>query len=145
MEWNQINNKEDIKFLMNKFGGFHDSCLKELLLSTESFVDQNFAMAPNPNTNVRVLLQRQNEDASAIELLFEEINKITIVPAPENCDSIILGATILYQDGLYFWANVDDWTPEENSDYVSWISAKSLKWRDVSSWMGEKMRYGVLE
>ncbi|SFC82721.1 MULTISPECIES: hypothetical protein [Bacillaceae] len=52
MKWNEIKTTEDIKKLQILFGGFHDSCLKELYLWTDSFVDEDLTMAMTSGTNV---------------------------------------------------------------------------------------------
>jgi hypothetical protein len=52
---------------------------------------------------------------------------------------------LLIEDELIYWGDDSSWSPKKNIDYgVSWISSKRLRWRDVSSWIGEKMRYGVI-
>ncbi|MGG3526895.1 hypothetical protein COM13_19110 [Bacillus pseudomycoides] len=145
MSWNTIKTKENIENLLHLFGGFHDSCLKESYLWTDSCVDENLAIGMSSGTNVRILFQRQYENPSAIELLFEGVTKFHLTPPPENHDSIIFGASLLLQNNLFYWADDIGWQPNEVTPYeVSWISAKSVKWRDVSSWMGDKMRYGVI-
>ncbi|MEH6940031.1 hypothetical protein V7056_19630 [Bacillus sp. JJ664] len=145
MEWKEIKTSDDIKKLQMVFGGFHDSCLKELYLWTDSYVDEDLSMAMTSGTNVRILFQRQFENTSAIELLFEGVKQFHMSPPPEDYDSIIYGASLLIEDELIYWANDSSWSPTNNIDYdVSWISSKRLRWRDVSSWMGEKMRYGVI-
>lgn len=147
MEWIEVKDSKDIENLLDKFGGFHDSCLKELYMWTESYVDENLSMGISPelDTNVRILFQRQFHDPSAIELLFEGVTQFHIVPSPINYDSIIYDAKLILHKGLFYWADDYDWEPEDYSlDTNSWISAKRLKWRDASSWMGKQNRYGVI-
>ena len=146
MDWIEVKNQKDIQNMLDTFGGFHDSCLKELYMSTESYVGEELSMAvpSSLDTNVRILFQRQFRNPSAIELLFEGVTQLHILPSPVNYDSIIYGATIILHNDLFYWANQSDWKPESNTlDTSSWIAATSLKWRDASSWMGEKNRYGV--
>lgn len=145
MNWNEIKTTDDIKNLQMLFGGFHDSCLKELYLWTDSYVDEELSMAMSSGTNVRILFQRQFENFSAIELLFEGVTQFHMTPSPEDYDSIINGATLLFEDELFYWTDDSSWRPKKSIDYdVNLISSKGLKWRDVSSWMGEKMRYGII-
>jgi len=145
MKWNEIKTTEDIKKLQMFFGGFHDSCLKELYLWTDSYVDEDLSMAMTSGTSVRILFQRQSENISAIELLFEGVKQFHISPPPEDYDSIIYGASVLIEDELIYWADDSSWKPKKNIDYdISWIAARELRWREVSSWMGEKMRCGVI-
>ena len=133
--------------MLDTFGGFHDSCLKELYMSTESNVSEDLSMAAPTglDTNVRILFQRQFRNPSAIELLFEGVTQLHMLPSPENYDSIIFDATLILYNDLFYWANQGDWKPENNAlDTSSWIVATRLKWRDASSWMGDKNRYGVI-
>ncbi|CAG9612661.1 hypothetical protein BACCIP111899_01838 [Bacillus rhizoplanae] len=148
MKWNEIEGTEDIEAFLKTFGYFHDSCLKELYMWTESYVGEELSMAvpTELDTNVRILFQRQFDNPSAIELVFEGVTQFHIIPSSANYDSIIYDATLLLQDDTFYWANTYGWKLEDdNSKDVSWIAAKNVKWRDVSSWMGEQMRYGVLE
>ncbi|CRK82992.1 hypothetical protein BN000_02947 [Neobacillus massiliamazoniensis] len=145
MDWIKVKDSKDIENLLSKFGGFHDSCLKELYMWTESYVDKSLSMGISPElgTNVRILFQRQYRDPSAIELLFEGVTQFHIVPRP---DSIIYGAKLILHEGFFYWADEYGWEPE---DYIlgtdNWLSAESLKWREVSSWMGKQNRYGVIK
>ncbi|MFF2755815.1 hypothetical protein ACFVR1_19160 [Psychrobacillus sp. NPDC058041] len=147
MDWIEVKNSKDIENILKEFGWFHDSCLKELYMWTESYVDENLSMAVpiGLDMNVRILFQRQFRNPSAIELLFEGVTQFHILPSPENYDSIIYDATLIFHKGLFYWADQSDWKPENYTlETNSWISAKSLKWRDASSWMGKQNRYGVI-
>jgi hypothetical protein len=146
MEWIEIKGNEDIKKLLKMFGNFHDSCLKELLMWTDSFVDKDLSMGVGLglDTNIRMHFQRQFINPSAIELLFEGVTQFHLSPSPENYDSIILDAILLLQDGTFFWADAYDWKPISHDHEVTWIASKRVKWRDVSNWMGDNRRYGVL-
>ncbi|MUK87918.1 hypothetical protein GMD78_05835 [Ornithinibacillus sp. L9] len=146
MEWIEVNAEEDIDGLLNKFNYFHDSCLKELIMHTDSYVNKELSMGISTglDTTIRMLFQRQGEKPSAIELLFEGVTQFQLRPSSENHDSIILDAVIFLQDGSYYWTDYPDWKPGEVNQEVTYISAKHLKWRDVSPWMGAKKRFGVL-
>ena len=78
-----------------------------------------------------------------MELVFEEVTRLTVVPSPENYGSEIFEATLLVDDGLIYFADVADWSPKSDDQDATWISAKKLKWRDASDWMGEELRYDV--
>ncbi|MDN4492989.1 hypothetical protein [Ureibacillus aquaedulcis] len=141
----EVKDNKDIENLLNTFGGFHDSCLKELYMWTESFVNDNLSMSPVPDTNVRILFQRQYRNPSAIELLFRGVAQFHIVPSPENYDSIIHDAKLILHKGLLYWADDNSWDPGNSIlTETSWLSAKRLYWRDVSSWMGKENRYGII-
>lgn len=145
--WNEIKDIKDINDFMERFGWFSDSCLKELHLWTEHFVEKDLSMAISPNLDckIKVLFQRQDTNPSAIEMLFEQVTRVNIIPSPENYDSIIFSATLISIDGTFYWADDEAWKPDDPSKYaVSWISSKKIKWRDVSEWMGAELRYGSI-
>lgn len=148
MDWKEIKNESEIDQLQKLFGYFHDSCLKELSMSTESYVNEDLSMSvpDHPHIKVRMLFQRQFSNPSAIELLFEGVTKLCISSNPKMSEDIIYDAKLLYKQGQYYWINTCDWEPGENHrDDVSWISAGGVKWRDVSQWMGNKQRYGEMD
>ena len=41
-EWTPIQTEEDIFALMQSFGGFHDSCIKELKYISGAYVGEDF-------------------------------------------------------------------------------------------------------
>jgi len=145
MNWIELKEESDIKDLLEIFGYFHDGCLRELHMWTGTYVNEDLSMAvPGElDTNVKILFQRQYSNPSAIELLFECVTGIHIIPTPENYDSIIQDAIILKSDDNFYWANDYNFQPiNDIENRVSWIAAKKLKWREVNDWMGKKNRYG---
>lgn len=130
MNWNEVRDDKDIGALLEAFGGFDDSCLKELYMWNESYVDEHLSMSMSADldTNVRILFQRQFRHPSAIEMLFEGVTQCHIIPAPINGDCIILEATVIKYGNLFYWSNEPDWEPEDDvSRSVSWISSRALK------------------
>ena len=59
--YTQIKDNKDIEELMDSFGWFHDSCIKELEYYSGSYVDSNRCMYPfNSSRCVRMVFQSQN-------------------------------------------------------------------------------------
>jgi len=148
VNWKMLDGQTGIDDFMDLFGGFHDSCLKELQMWSGTFVNENLSMTVSTglDTCVRILFQRQVEETSAIELLFKGVMQFHIIPHPEGGDSIIYGAKLEVKDGVFYWAGDQEWQMDQPFLHpVSWISAKEIHWRDVSLWIGEEQRYGVLE
>lgn len=144
MEWKDVKTQADADALMEVFGDFHDSCIREAHLWTEHWVSPELYMscAPHLDNKIRFLIQRQFKNPSAIELLFEEVTRFNLVPSPENRESIILAATLLAQGGNVLWSPEGDWDPDKASrDNYTWVSAKKLRWREVD-WLGNELRYG---
>jgi hypothetical protein len=142
--WNEVKTQQEADRLMELFGDFHDSCLREAHLWTEHYVSNDLSMSCTGtlDNQIRLLIQRQFKNPAAIEMLFEEITRFNLVPTPENYDSIINSATLLVRDGTTFWSPEGDWTPDKlDRDCATWIAAKRLFWREVD-WLGNALRYG---
>jgi hypothetical protein len=145
MSWKEIKTQADADDLMARFGGFHDGCIREAHIWTDSWVSPDLSMSVgiNLDTRVRFHIQRQWKDPMAIELLFEEVIRFNLAPSPENCDSTIIYATLIVRDGSILWAPTGNWDHDHpDCNFYTWISARKLKWREVDSWIGEKLRYG---
>lgn len=141
MEWKEVKTKEDIRKLYETFGGFHDGVLREIHLWNDYYVDKDLSMnSGNGMLSAKILFQRQSDKTSVIEMLFSGIDKMNIVSTQPDHWYMIFEVTLTFKDELYYWAEVDNWAIGDNS--VTWISAKGIKWRDVSGWLGNKLRYG---
>jgi hypothetical protein len=144
MEWTEVKTPDDARSLMDVFGNFHDSCIREAHLSTDHWVSRDLSMscAGHLDNKIRFLIQRQFRNPSAIELFFDHVTRFNLVPAPNGHDAVIFAATLLVQEGYIFWSPEDDWRQEKpNRDEFTWVSAKKLRWREVN-WLGEKLHYG---
>lgn len=144
MDWTEIKEQSDIDYLLEHFGYFHDGCLREMYMWTGTYVNPDLSMkVPGElDTNVKILFQRQYNNPSAIEILFENVTGIHVIPSPENYDSIIRDAIILKLEDNFYWADDYNWHPKGNmSNQINWISSKKVKWREVNHWMGKENRY----
>jgi hypothetical protein len=147
VEWKEIKTQADADALMNIFGGFHDACLREAHLWTGHWVSSELSMScpGNLDNRLRLHVQRQFKNPSAIELLFEELTRFNLVPTPENYDAIIYEATLLIRPEMIFWTPDHNWSPEDTDrDECTWVSAKKLRWRTVD-WLGDNLHYGPKE
>ncbi|SDY91113.1 hypothetical protein SAMN05660462_01199 [Proteiniborus ethanoligenes] len=142
MDWKEINSENDINDLLKTFGGFHDGVLREMHLWNDYYVDEDLSMDSGDGMlNAKVLFQRQGKEPSTIEMLFWGVNKINIISTPPNHWYMIFDTTLVYKDGLYYWAEAGDWEIGDNS--VTWLSSKNIKWRSVDGWLGSKLKYGT--
>jgi len=48
-------------------------------------------------------------------MLFLGVDKINIVSTPPNYWYMIFDSTLIYRDGLYYWAEAGDWEIGDNS------------------------------
>ncbi len=143
MVWNTIATQAEAESLLERFGGFHDGCLREAHVWTGHWVAEDLSMAVDPTTWVRLLVQRQYRPLAAIELLFGGVTRFNLVAAPETYENIIYEASLFVRDGLVYWADSATWQPDgPDRDQCTWIAARAARWRDASAWLGERLRYG---
>jgi hypothetical protein len=146
--WNEIKSQEDVEALLKAFDGFRNSCLREVHVWTDHWIRQDLSMyyPSGLNTRIRILFQRQVQSPSAIEILFEKVTHFNLAPTPEHYYPVIFGARMYMEDGIVYWANEEEWSPESAAiNLQTWVSAKEARWRDVSKWMGDELRYGPKE
>ena len=142
--WHSVRTKDDITFLMETVGYFHDSCLKQLKYVSGAYVNNDLSMHPiNDTRELKMIIQRQDDNPSAIELAFSGLNYCKLFPCNEQFTCEILDATLLWTDGNILWADCGGLTAEEIEKYAGTvISAAGLRWRAVSEWTGCEEVYG---
>lgn len=135
MEWNNIKTKDDIYKLMNVFGNFHDSCIKEIHYVSGAYVNENLEMnSINKRRNVTVVFQRQLSNPSEIEVVFEKISKLNLAPVDERYDCIILDSFMDIFEGEIYWADSKSFDIHDIRDYddFTWICSENVKWRCIN-------------
>lgn len=143
--WNSINNEKDIEFVSTLFGYFYDACIKEIKYTSGSYVNSDLRMKPiDDQRQIYMIIQRQNREHSVIEFLFDGVERFNLVPSKQDYDSIINGLLIKQKDGYIYFANSADVPIDEldgNSNWLTWIKAKSLKWREMKQYIGNSLVY----
>jgi hypothetical protein len=141
-KWLSLVEPEEIANLMQMFGNFHDSCVREIHVATGHYVDQDLRMTVDWRTNVQMLVQRQYRNPCAIELRFDGVTGMHVSPPPRDCESVISDAAFFVQDGTYYWAESGLWRPERSCGCeATWIAARQVYWREASDWLGPRLRY----
>lgn len=141
--WEIISTNDEILNFMEKMHYFHDSCIKEIHYTSGAYVSDNLSMYPVNNSRVlRVVIQRQYEKNSMIEMEFQGLKYLHLFPADERYTCEILGSTMSIQDGDIYWCDFDN-LPESTIDNHegTLICASMLKWRVINNHMGEKKFY----
>ncbi len=133
MDYIQINTDSDIQELNKKFNYFHDSCIKEISYISGEYVDEKGAMYPfNSERKLSVILQSQNAQIRAIELVFEKIRSLHLVPKIPSYDGIIYISYFKKEQDLFYWSDSDEFVKEQKSDETgTFIIAEAVKWREV--------------
>lgn len=140
-EWTPIQTEEDICVLMQSFGGFHDSCIKELKYISGAYVGEDLGMYPfNDQRSVRMIFQRQDKNPMAIEMEFSGVITLSLSPKNTAYTAEILDASMLMRDGKIYW--YDSFFKEKPDVYHgTWIEAEGVRWRCADDCMGNKEIY----
>jgi len=136
--WTEIKDQADIDKLLEIYGYFHDSCLRDIYISTREFIDAKLAMHFNNKLTASLLFQRQFEPTTVLELKFEDIEQFNFRPFDTNIDPVIYDATLMITNGLFYWADFAGWEIGDNDSI--WISGKKLFWRQRPELIGNVKR-----
>jgi len=142
--WREIKTKEDIDALMNTFGAFHDSCLKELVYISGSYVNDDCSMKPTDDLRiVRVIFQRQYRNPIAIELEFSKLVILNLSPAMENHSSDIYNASFFWEGEYIYWADSKEFTEYREGYDGTWVCARKARWRPRQDAVGSDSIYQI--
>ncbi|RYG32003.1 hypothetical protein EON81_21655 [bacterium] len=135
MEWSTVSTREELDDFLTVVGSFHDGILKEIHWVNRQFVDASLSMQAYRLSDVRMLVQRQWADLSAVEMRFEGVWKFTV-------DSVgwIDGAIARTELSSAMLGPPRELLVLDFEDSV--ISFESMKWRDASEWIGVPSRFG---
>lgn len=141
--WEIISNHDEILGFMEKVCCFHDSCIKEISYTSGAYVDVNLSMYPlNDRRVLRVVIQRQCEEDSMIEMEFQGLKYFKLLPVDESYTCEILDSTMIMKDGNIYWCDCGDLSESDLDDYTgTLICASKLRWRSIEDHMGEKEFY----
>ena len=141
--WNKINNNDDIIYFMNRICFFHDSCIKEMKYLSGAYVEENLSMYPiNDRRVLRVVIQRQFEELSMVELEFVGLKYLRLVPKDENYTCEILDSTMIFQNDCIYWCDCENLLECNLDSYKGTvICATEVRWREINGHMGNQEFY----
>lgn len=141
--WKIISTNDEMLEFMDEVCNFHDSCIKEISYVSGAYVDVNLAMHPLNNRRVlRVLIQRQSEKDSMIEIEFQGLKYVKLFPVDENYTCEILDSTMIMKDGNIYWGDCGNLSESDLDDYTgTLICASKFKWRSIENHMGKSEFY----
>ena len=157
--WASLDSQAAIEQLLSGFGGFHDACLREISVATETYVAESLAMhcPPHLDTSVLLFFQRQGRPLSAIEVRCEQVTGLHYTPSAEDCDSIVTSATLSLSDGVVRLAvhliggllrggprGGALFNPIRTQPDLE-VTARSVSWRPIEAGLGNALRYRRLE
>ena len=141
--WEIISSNDDILKFMENICCFHDSCIKEITYVSGAYVNENLSMHPvNDRRVLRVVIQRQYEKNSMIEMEFQGLKHLKLFPVDESYTCEILDSTMIIKDGSIYWCDCGSLSGDDLYDYTgTLICASNLRWRSIENCMGEKEFY----
>ena len=84
-KWNEITDENSLKEFMERVSFFHDSCIKEMHYLSGAYVNENLDMYPvNDRRILRVIIQRQYEEDSMIEMEFQGLKYLKLFQGDMN-------------------------------------------------------------
>ena len=146
IKWLEIKNSDDICQFMEQMCYFHDSCIKELKYVSGAYVNDELSMYPINNARtLKIVIQRQYDNPSMIELQFEDLKFMKLFPAGIEYTCEMQGATLLIMDNYIYWGDSDELSEKNFKDYDgTLICAKRLRWRAIDGCRGETEFYRCL-
>ena len=154
--WIQLDSLSAIHDLLEQFGDFHDGCLREVSIATETFVDKAGAMAcpGHLDTSAHLYFQSQDSHLPAIEIRCLGISQFRLRPTDDGCDSIISSGTVDHIPAGCRLAvsfvggpligppnSLIVITPSSDSDPDLEVVAQSMSWRPLPGAHGDGLRY----
>lgn len=141
--WKTISTNDDIRQFMEQMSYFHDSCIKEINYLSGAYVSDNFSMYPlNHSRILRVVIQRQYEKDSMIEMEFQGLKGLKLFPVDENYTCEIMDSVMHIKDGNLYWSDCGDLSELTLNNFTGTvICASKLRWRSIENHMGEKEFY----
>ena len=136
--WQEISTDKDVQYFMNKVGNFHDSCVKEIRYISGAYVNADLSMYPINNARLlNVVIQRQSEDLSMIELEFEGLKFMKLFPDTDAYTCEIMNASLFFKDEFIYWCDREVPKDDDVNDFEGiMICASKLRWRPIDNKMG---------
>lgn len=144
--WNEINNQKELDDFIERFYGFHDSCIKEIKYTSGAFVQENLAMYPvNTKRILTVIIERQFDDIPIIELEFSSLQYLKMYPVQDDtCE--IHDSTFIFKDGYIYWMDIGGLNENQLDDYQrTLVCAKKLRWRALDVPFGDVELYSLID
>ena len=141
--WQTISTNDEILKFMESVCYFHDSCIKEISYNSGAYVNEDLSMHPlNDCRTLRVVIQRQFETDSMIEMEFEGLKHLKLFPVDESYTCEICESTLTLKDGNFYWYDCSELSESDLVNYEgTLICASRLRWRSIENHMGNKVFY----
>lgn len=144
--WQEISTDKDLHHFMEKVCFFHDSCIKEIKYTSGAYVNSDLTMHPlNDRRILRVIIQRQFEDNSMIELEFAGLNFLKLFPINDEYTCEILNSTMFFKNGFINWCDNENLSETDVENFQgTMICASKFRWRTIKNHMGPADYYSSM-
>lgn len=141
--WYNIKSNRDLINFMDAVCSFHDSCIKEMKYVSGAYVDDDLSMYPVNNTRIlKVIIQRQFQDNSIIEMEFSGLKYLHLLPLDDRFTCEILDSTMILKDDRIYWCDCGGLLEPDLKNYDgTLICASKLRWRPIDKCMGKEEYY----
>ena len=126
--WNYIETQADIDALMNQFGGFHDSVIREIHYISGDYKLEDGSMQFAQACQKKIQMIFDSDWSDSIELVFEAPRVLQLVPPGENYLADLYDASIFIKDCMvYFYDSYMESIPDTYEG--TFIKAMGMRWR----------------
>lgn len=141
--WNEIKDEHTLQNFMETMDYFHDSCIKEMKYVSGAYVNEDLSMYPVNNRRIiHMLIQRQYEENSMVEMEFQGVKWLKLFPADEQYTCEILDATMILKDDCIYWGDCGGLSVADLNDHDGTvICASKFRWRSITDCMGDTEFY----
>lgn len=141
--WNEIISSDDLTCFMETYDDFHDSCIKEMKYISGAYVNSDLSMHPvNDKRILKLIIQRQFNLHSAIEMEFLGLKYLKMFPNNEKFTCEILDATMILKNDCVYWCDCGGLAETDLDDYKGTvICASKARWRVIGKYMGSQEIY----
>jgi hypothetical protein len=133
-DWKELKDENDIEALIQLYGNFHDSCLREVHIVTKESVDRRLSMSFDGSLIATLLFQRQFKNPTVIELKFDNVGQFNFITPDPSYNAVIYDATFRKVGNMFYWADEENWELGDND--AVWISAEKIFWRERPELIG---------
>lgn len=141
--WHEIKNESELQQFMDTVDYFHDGCLKEFKYLSGAYVNSDLSMHPvNDQRILQLVFQQQNKGNPVIELEFQGLKFLNLVPTPETYSCEISECAMFFKDGYIYWYD-DPCSVETDLNNFEGIAICALKvrWRTLENSTGSNEYY----
>ena len=130
--YKNIENNEDIEVFIEQASSFYDSVLKEIHYESGSTRDhKSNSLRPfDTLAEVIMIFESQCNKGKTIEIIFEHIERLNLVPTSLDYDSMFENPSISFFEDFIYFSKYDSEVSKlhESSHENTWLKAKNAKY-----------------